>query len=369
MRLTVERDDLVDILSAAMTAHSRHMSLPILQAIRIEADTSGLRAACTDLRQWAERSAPADVAETGSLCVSPAFYDYVRMLPDGPVALSIENSKLVVEQGRDRARFATMPVEDYPDPPEIGGNLVPLDRQGFCEALGRVLICAAPDRERPILSSCLIELAEGSLTLVAADGFRLGKIELWQEGPIVDGQAVIPAKNLRSLLSAAAKSDTAGIDMTLGEGERRQVQFCCGPFRLVSQVVDGVFPDYRQIIPADFMATVSFSRDEMRQAVRRCAILARDGNDMIRLHQEDQALRVMGRSEIGDSNARIEAEIEGGEANVHIAFNSRYLLDMLDAMPEQVTMHWRGASQSALFTAPGDTYQHVIMPMYVADDD
>jgi len=381
MELTVERDKLIAILAAAMTAHSRYMQVPVLTGIMLRAQRGELEAFCTDLWLWVGLTAPADVAEGGRVCVPARLYDYVRTLPQGAVKLRETPKFLVVEQGRSKARFSLLPAEDYPLLPDTSTwGYACIDFEPACEALERVVSCAAPDTDRPVLASCYLEWQGSKVSLTAADSFRLATTSLRLQGLPADTSAIlVPAKSIRALLKAIRAcpppEETDPPMYTLDifmpdwepDAEVTQIGFGAGRLWLVSQLVAGIYPDYQQIVQrTETDNVVTFERDAMQRAVRRSAVLANPKFGTITLRREDDAICVSATGEIGENESWVAAKFSN-DASLDISFNAKFLQHMLGVMPEVIQMYFRGAEEPARFTAPGDPYAQVIMPIYRAD--
>lgn len=377
MRVTVERDDLVGLLRRAMSAYSRHMALPILGTIRLDAIDSTLSASCSTSEEWASDEVPAQVAEAGSACVTARFAEYVKTLPSGPLELTTEDNLLLLEQGRNTARFMTMPTDDFPTAPMVEGPTfsfyVP---QLFGEAVKRTIVCAATSYyDSSALLACHIRFDDEGVTLVAADGFRLAKSDLkydWAEWFSEEHRAAanIPATALKRLLALVEKETDLSIDITVG---KTHTELKSGSFRFVTQHIGATYPDYEKVLDqASFIrAELAFERDAMREAVRRAAILAREADDIVRFEQQDDVLRVAATSEVGNNECYVPTVVvrSDGTGGVKVALNSAYMLDMLKAMPEnEVRIRWTSPSAAVLFVPAGGGYEHMIMPMYVVEE-
>jgi len=377
MRLSIERDELVGILAQAMTAHSKRMAVPILDTIRLDASAGSLRATCSTNEDWAMAETGAQVGEAGSICVGPRFADYVKTLPAAPVELTVEDDELVVKQGRNRARFVTMDAQDFPTWPSVNGPSFTFDdAEAFAAAVDRAIVCAATKYyTSTALFACHFEFSDEGVVLVGADGFRLAKVEAkydyaeWPRDGYV-AEANVPAASLKRFLTMAKKADNVPVEMTIGEG-RSLLEV--GDFRFVTQHIAGVYPDYQQVldhvIPG--VAELTFSAEAMERAVRRAAVLAQEANDTVRFTQDGELLRIGAVSEIGTNEGYIPISVvyNSSEEPVRFALNAKYTLEMLKAMPsEEVRLRWTGKDAPVLFDSIPGGYQHVIMPMYIAED-
>jgi len=378
VRVTIERDDLVGILTQAMTAHSKRMAVPILDTVRLDAAASALRASCSTNEDWAMAETEAQVGEAGSICVGPRFADYVKTLPSAPVELTVEDDKLVVKQGRNRARFVTMDAQDFPTWPSVSGPSFTFDdAEVFAAAADRAIVCAATKYyTSTALFACHFEFSDEGVVLVSADGFRLAKVEAkydyaeWSRDGYV-AEANVPAASLKRFLTMAKKADNVPVLMTIGE-ERSLLRV--GGLQFVTQHIAGVYPDYREILSRVMsgVAELTFSAEAMERAVRRAAVLAQDANDTVRFAQDGDFLRIGAVSDIGTNEGYVPISVvyNSSEEPVRFGLNAKYTLEMLKAMPsDEVRLRWARKDDPVLFDSIPGGYQHVIMPMYIADED
>ena len=221
-----------------------------------------------------------------------------------------------------------------------------------------------------------MRMANGSLTLAAADGFRLAvrTIELSQAGP--DLEMIVPARTLSEVarLLPSGEGDQVQISLTTNQN---QVRVSFGKTEITSRLIEGQFPPYERIIPANPKTNVVLSTHEFLKATRAAAVFARDNSNIVRLEAApaaESAEAALGRlhvkstsAEMGDNSGEIDASVEGEE--VQVAFNGRYLRDALEAIEsQQVTLQVTGPSSPGIVRPVGEPsgYLHVIMPMHVA---
>jgi DNA polymerase-3 subunit beta len=231
-----------------------------------------------------------------------------------------------------------------------------------------------------VLTGVKIELEGDRVTFAAADGFRLAVQTAALESPISEPtDFIIPARALRELERLLADQDEP-VELTITP-QRSQVLFKLNNIELVSQLVQGTFPNYQQLIPQTTGTRTVVSLQEFNRASRTAAIFARDGSGIVRLQVTPGSDEGAGKmvvsaraEELGDNTGEIDARIEGEEAR--IAFSSRYLSDVLGAMPgSEVAMEITTPSSPGVFRpmvngdgpdeTSGDSYIHVIMPMFV----
>jgi DNA polymerase-3 subunit beta len=226
------------------------------------------------------------------------------------------------------------------------------------------------DEARPVLQGVKMEVAENELTLAATDGFRISVRKELLANPIKQAfSIIIPARALIELARIAGENDKT-VSMVVPAG-RGQVIFHLTDSELVSQLIDGNFPDYRAIIPKSFKTRTVVSTSTFLKACRQAEIIAREGNNVIRLNvvpDEAGAGRVEINSqteETGKSDIQIEANVDGGA--ILIAFNVKFLREVLDVMHvPNVALETNTNNAPGVIRPVGDeNFVHVIMPMHL----
>ncbi len=379
MKVSCLQENLARGLSIAGRAVSSRMSLPILSNVLVATDEGRLRLSATNLEIAITCSVGAKVESEGAIAVpARTFADFVSTLPAQPLTLEADaaTQTLHIRCGRTKANLKGSPAEDFPSrvvaPPD---GVIELDSELLRRMVSQVTFAAAPDQERPILAGVLAEFDADLLTLVAADSFRLSVRRAQLASAVANtSRNIIPARALNEVARIAGEVD-APVRMQVLD-ERSQVLFRIGDVELVSQLVVGVFPDYHQIVPKTYLTRTVVDTKELQAAVRRTSIIARGANNIIRLqiHAEEEGrpshLTVSAvAAELGDNVVDADALVEG--ESTRIAFNAKYLSDLLDAIgTENVVLETSSPSSPGVFRPVGpdaDDFTHIVMPMYVAD--
>jgi len=379
MKVTVLQENLARGLSVVSRAVSPRSTLPVLGNILVATDEGRLRLSATNLELGITCWIGAKIHEEGSTTVpARTFSDLVSTLTDNQVemSLTIRTQTLNITSGSsttdlkciDAQEFPPMPVSDFSQALEIG---VP----EFKEMIQQVVFAASADDARPILTGVLANVQGETITLAAADGFRLsvrkGKLSAPVGRPIT---AVIPARALSELARIASDGDKT-VKMTLPPG-RGQVIFRLSETELVSQLIEGSFPDYEQIIPRRCETRVVLSTSSFLKACKQAEIFAREGSHIARLNikpggeLQPGSVEITGQSdEIGLNQNVVDASIEGPP--LLIAFNVRFLREVLDVIKTpNVALETTSDTQPGVIRqvgapeAQGD-FIHVIMPMHL----
>jgi len=254
--------------------------------------------------------------------------------------------------------------------PQSDDERLPLPVDALRETIGMVAIAAARDDSRPILTGVSISYENGLLTMAAADGFRLSVRELPLEVEFYDAfSLVVPAKTMNEL--ARISTDEEQFVQLILPQERSQVLFHMTNIDVSTQVIDGTFPDYKQIIPKDVTTRTIVDTAELLQACKRADIFAREANHTVRLNIQPQegmsgVMKISAESsETGNNEGVISATIEG--EGLEIAFNVRYMIEVLNVIQQdKIVLGTSRPDKPGVIRPVGDdSFTHVIMPMHI----
>ena len=268
------------------------------------------------------------------------------------------------------ASISGQDAADFPPIPQIGeGVKASVDPETMSNAIKQVVFAAATEESRPVLTGVHAELEGNMLTLAAADGFRLAVRKLALVSPVNQSvNVIIPARSLAELNRLLGAQEEP-VEMTINP-QRSQLLFQLKDVELVSQLIQGTFPNYNQLIPQSYVTRAVVDVAQFLRATRTASIFARDGSGIIRLQimpsEGTGKIAISARAEeIGDNLGEIDAAVEGEEAK--IAFNSKYLMDVLGVLTEEeVALETTTSSSPGVIRPVGkENYLHVIMPMFV----
>jgi len=383
VKVEVLQENLQRGLSIVSRAVATRSTLPITANVYLGTDQGRLKLAATDLDIALSAWVGAKIDEEGATTVpSRLISDFVASLPPATVRLEVpERSRQVrLECARNESTINAMDAEDFPRIPEIkDGVTLSLDPRVLRKAIERVEFAAASDDSRPVLTGVHMKSDGDRLTLASADGFRLAVAEITlAQAPSEAIEVIVPARALRELARLIADTSEP-IEMRVNQ-QRTQVLFQVTDIELVAQLIQGTFPNYSQLIPAEWTTRCVVPVDEFKREARIAAIFARDGSGIIRLQMQPGnglpgTLKVSARAdEIGDNEGQIDAKIESTAGEVaKIAFNSRYLQDVLNALSGNVALEMTSPSSQGVFRPvdedgkeidDGGKYVHVVMPMF-----
>jgi DNA polymerase-3 subunit beta len=368
MRFRVERDSLSDAVAWTARALPARPHLPVLAGLLLEATGQELTISGFDY-EISTQAVVTDIAaaEAGrALVPGKLLADITRSLPAAPVEVATEGSALTLRCGAARFSLPTRPVEDYPTLPELPAVSGTIGSDDFAAAVASVAVAAGHDVTLPVLTGIRVEIDGDHLTLVATDRYRLALRELHWRPTTADikATALVPARTLAD----TAKSLTSGAEVTValstgGAGEG-MIGFVGGSKRTTTRLLDGEFPKYRNLLPANSAATAEVETSVLVEAVRRVALVASRGTP-VRLAFDAEELVL---SAEGDDQAQASEAVPltyHGEP-LTIAFNPTFLLDGLAALDSDVArLSFTTASKPVVITGkePVGDYRYLLMPI------
>ena len=381
MKLECLQENLAEGLAVVGRVVPTKSTLPVLSNVLLATRDGELQLAATNLELAVAHRVPATVERDGQITLPARLLaDYVALLDHGQkVALELNEKthKVHLACGRYEANIAGIDAEDFPPIPSVeGAATFTMTASALKEAINQVVFAAAPDDTRPVLAGVLMRLAAGSLTLAAADGFRLAVRSVDLPAGAPDLQMIVPARTLSEVARLLPSDDGEEVTISTAPGGN-QVYIAFARTEITSRLIDGQFPDYQRIIPNEAKTSVELSTSDFLRATRAASVFARDNSNIVRIEctpsKEDAELAlgsVLVKStsaEMGDNEGRLDASVQGDE--MQIAFNGRYLRDALEAIESpHVSLQITGPSSPGIIKPVGepDGYLHVIMPMHVA---
>jgi len=376
MRVSCLQENLAKGLGIVGRAVATRSTLPVLSNILLSTDGSRLKLSATNLEVGINCWIGAQVEQEGATTVPARLLtDFVNSLPPERIDLDLitRTQTLNLKCGRFEANIKGIDAQEFPLIliPEEDSRLT-IKPDALRQMIDQVAFAAATDESRPVLTGVLADVSEAKLTLAAADGYRLSVRSIELEGAEERTiSVIIPARALQELRRIAAEQDQP-VEMLVAPN-RNQVFFHMRDVDLVSQLVEGSFPDYRQIIPTGHTTRTIVNTGDFLKAVRMAFIFARDAANIVRLQIVPGTEGAPGRlivtatsAEYGDNVSELDATTEG--APIEIAFNARYLIDALAAVDTtDVALETRDPSSPGVIRpVDGGTFVHVIMPMYMA---
>lgn len=332
MNFTCEKSMLQEGISTAQKAVTGKSTMPVLNGILIKAYGTELVLTGSDIDLSIETKVKADILEEGNIVIdAKIFGEIIRKLPNDIVHINtVDNNSIEILCQKSRFTLICMNAEDFPDLPNISENMILSIPQKILKSMIKGTIFAtAQDDTRPILTGVLFEIRDKKLNLVALDGYRLAlKSEILETDNTIN--AVIPGKTL-SEVSKILEEDEDVVNITFTPNH---ILFSLGETKVISRLLEGDFIKYNSIIPNEYNSKVIAKRLDLLNCIERASLMAKDGNtNLVKFSIEDESMVITSNSQLGmvreESNIILQGE------PLQIAFNSKYLIDVLKIIDEE----------------------------------
>jgi DNA polymerase III subunit beta len=394
MKVSCLQENLAKGLSIVGRVVASRTTLPVLSNVLLATENGQLKLSANNFELGINCWVGAKVEKTGAITVPARLLtEFVNSLPPERIDMQLDEATqtLNIRCARFESNIKGIDAQEFPAVATATADdiAIRLEPESLRTMIKQVVFAAATDESRPVFTGVLLQFQDDKLTMAAADGFRLSvkvtslnqditdalaEVGLVGKGSKGGGKApslIIPARALMELSRVAADHEQP-INMIVAPN-RRQILFNLQDVELVSQLIEGDFPDYKRIIPGARVTRTIIDTASFLKAVRISHLFARDAANIVRLEVVPSGDELMnGRvtlmatsADLGDNVADVDASIEG-EA-IEIAFNAKYLIDVLSIIDSpQFSLETTTASNSGVFRAIGDeNFTHVIMPMHI----
>lgn len=338
LKFRLVRDDFADAVAWVAKNLPTRPTVPVLAGVLLKGSDEGLTVSQFDYEVSAEVRVAAEIGSPGSVLVSGRLLsDITRALPDKPVEVHVDGTRVSLTCGNARFSLPTMAVEDYPTLPALPDETGVLAADLFGEAISQVAVAAGRDDTLPMLTGIRVEIAGESVVLAATDRFRLAIRELtWLPvSPDVEAAVLVPAKTLAE--AAKAGSDGSQVHLSLGAGSAVGTEGLLGisgdTRRTTTRLLDAEFPKFRQLLPSEHTAVGTVGVAELTEAIKRVALVA-DRGAQVRMEFDEGVLRLSaGAEDVGRAEEDLPVDFVGEPLT--IAFNPTYLTDGLGSLHSQ----------------------------------
>jgi DNA polymerase-3 subunit beta len=364
MELSVTQENLTRALGAASRVASSKTQLPILNNILFRTDGQRLMIAATNLEIATTQLIGAKIVNKGAITVPARLItEYVSNLPKTTVTLKVTNNRLQITADGYNSTINGILADDFPELPTINEKTAVsyvIDAITLKQTIGQTILTTSSDSTRPVLTGVYWHSHEGALYLAATDGYRLSEKKLVPTTS--DVSAIIPSTTLQEVLRVLT-DDVKEVEILFDEA---QVRFRINDAEITSRLIDGNFPDYRQLIPAVSDSVITIQRSDFAQITKVAGLFARESGGSVTLtadaEKEQLSLHSVA-SELGEntSNAAANVSLDG-----QVTLNSRYLTEALNVIDSDVIVfRFSGKLSPCVLSADkSDTdYQHIIMPL------
>ena len=364
MELTVTQENLTKALGSVGRVASSKTGLPILSNILLRTDANRLLVAATNLEIASTHYIGAKIVTPGAITIPARLVsDFISSLPKGAVELKVKGDHLTITSGSYTSVINGVIADEFPELPTIDESSsiqYSINATDFKQAVTQTIITSSNDNTRPVLTGVYWHSFEGSLYLAATDGYRLAERRLMETKSEV--AAIIPSTTLQEVIRTLS-DETDEVEMLFDE---TQVRFRVGESEITSRLIDGNYPDYRQLIPAASETNIDINTSEFVRITKIAGLFARESGGSVTLtaDKEKQTLAVHSiASEYGENTSNTPAEVsEDGQ----VTLNSRYLSEALSVIDgDHVEFRFSGKLAPCVLTKKGDdvNYKHIIMPL------
>jgi DNA polymerase III subunit beta len=383
MKFTCALSDLQKALNVTSRAISAQQALPILSNVLLKAEGKTCTLSATDLELSITTSLPATIENEGGITIpAKAIVNFAQYNSDSEVTLEVLNgTQLKCTSAKTKTIISGEVATDYPTiTPITKEHSFNLPVQATTEALHKVNFSTAKTTLRPVLSGVYCVLKHNTATLVATDSYRLSEYTIPLNGNTKEAECIIPAKVLeevKNILGTYAKQDTpAKEDESINNLPElqvalssQQIEFSINNITLLSRLIDGKFPDYKQIIPKEHTTTIGIPMVEFATILKRMHFFAKEMNNNITFSVNEEGLHLSTMpTQAGKDETTINVEFTGQPTK--IALSSLYLLDFLSHIKcETITLSLTDSMHPAVFTLPAlNEYLHLIMPLRLQEE-
>lgn len=366
MEIKILQEKLAKALNTvSRVAGGARATLPILNNVLIRVDDNKVTLTTTNLDMAVVSYLPASQSKNGVI-TAPArlMAEFVGNLPKGEVVeIAVNGDKVTIKAGEYTSTINGTPADDFPELPEIDESKVVKFQMGveeFKAGLSQVMIAASNDTTRPALTGVYFNTFEGSLYLAATDGYRLAERK-FIEKVSSEVMAIVPASSLQEVLRSLS-DDVTEIELLFDE---TQVRFRLGEIEITSKLIDGSFPDYRQLIPQQTEISLDLKRDELTRITKLAALFAKEvgGSIVCESSIERKNFSVASvANELGENSSAVSTEVE---VDGKVTLNSRFLLDALNVLDNnEIEFGFSNKLDPVVLRGKKDkNYIHIIMPL------
>jgi DNA polymerase-3 subunit beta len=339
MKFTCNTKDIAGAVGAASKVVNAHTTVPILSNVLLSAEEGKIAVRATDLELTLQHAFPAEISESGSVTIpAKLFSSYLSNLQPGMLELTGTPTRASVKVERSNYDFHALPADEYPPLPSAQrGQNFSLNAKRFRDGVNATIFAASSEEARgAVLMGTLLELEGDSLTMVATDGYRLARYQTTLESGISGSEKyIVPSRALAEAARNLGGADR--VDVAALGAQSNQLAFSSGDVSIVVRLVDGQYPNYNQVIPAKFDRSITVNTASLISSLRRAELVAGDRASMVKLAIGNQTLIVTASSDVS-GNAYEELEVEQQGEDLTIAFNARYLVEILNHIDSAQTV-------------------------------
>lgn len=370
MKVTLLQQDFISPLQAVARSIGIRTTLPVLANILIATDSNKLKLASTNLEIGVIKMVNAKIEVPGEITIpAKTLLEVISSLPAQEITLESNGDLLKISSKAFEINLNGISAVEFPAIPLSSDKSFKVKGEILKESIPQISFAAASDEGRPVLTGILTQISKSNLELVATDGFRLSHKKVSLENKDVDlFKFLIPRRTLEEIVRLIGEdlAKDESVEISISENQN-QIIFKVGQTQLSSRLIEGNFPSWEKIVPSQFENVVVVEREELTKALKLAAVFSRSEANIVKMEISTNKLTISSEAkEIGAQKTEVIAEV--GEKEMVIAFNTKYLQDVLNAIPgEKIKFEFSG-SLSATLIKPlnNEELEYVIMPIKVS---
>ena len=362
MIFTCEKQKILEGISIVQKAITGKSTMPILEGVYINTNKSTLTLIGSDMDVSIQTSVDATIIEEGSIVIdAKIFGEIIRKLPNSTIKIeTIENQLLKITCAKSVFDVVYMNTNEFPELPKVNENLkISVNQNILKNMIKGTSFAIAQDETRPILQGILFEVKNKNLNLVALDGYRLAIRNEFLDTDI-NMEIVIPGKTLNEVSKILEDVDDL-VEITF---TNNHILFNLEKTKIISRLLEGKFINYNSLLPQEHKLLVNINRQELQNAIERASLMAKDGNtNLIKLDLQQDNLIITSNSQLGKVREEISIKLQGEE--IQIAFNSKYLLDVLkNVEDDEIVMKMTsGISPCVIEEKNNENSKYLVLPV------
>lgn len=363
MKVECEIEKIKNGILLAEKITGKNLTLPVLSSILLEASNKSLKLKAMNLSLGIEIDIPAKVSEEGILAISgnslaSVFFNIIQK---ENIILEGEDGNLLIKTKKNKIKLKGMPYEDFPTIPVVVGNNFEIESKKIIEGIKSVYYSASISDIKPEISSVYIYSEESDLVFVSTDSFRLAEKKIKLKKNIEDFNVLIPFKNIAEIIRVIGETNQ-NINICFN---KNQISFSLDNVYLTSRVIDGVYPDYRQIIPKESKTEVVLLKQDLLNALKISNIFSDKFNQLnLSINTKDKVFEFSSsNNDVGENKTYLDAVLKGEDIN--LSFNYKYFLDAFSSLStDSVSIKLDGPQKPMVINSVSDnSFTYLIMPM------
>lgn len=362
MEITIPHKEILTALELVGRISSKHITLPVLQCIKLEANKDGINIQATNLEISINIPMLGTVVEEGEVAIpTQIFLQSIQFISQKEITLRTEDNVLQLETEETKTSIKTFSTEEFPSVKQLQGEELQIQAAGFSQGIKSVAFAASQTSIKPELGSVFIQQKkEHSLTFVATDSFRLMEKTVSQKGLVFENSIMIPQKNAIEL---ARICDAVAEDPVFITNENQcALKFPNGVY-VSSRLVTGNYPDYAQIIPKEFSSHATILKEDLLKSFKKTSIFLNKFRQVSLLVTKGNLTISSQNSDIGHTTNSLKAQVEGDDITLN--FNQQYIMDPLSHMvDDSIKLSFAGVGRAVIMQGVSDkNMRYLVMPM------